>query len=181
MGVQAGTLARGEFLVLDRRRQSIECGSHALVAPPAHQRQGRPVHRPQLATSPADRSQRWRLVTNNGRQDRQEPLGDSGAHRSVIQVPDAGPRQGVSVLTLASKLRGYRKGSGCSPGPVLASAAIWAALGQRTLVAHPARSNNEISRADGSNSCRSTPCRAEAGAAWWKLCQLSPKDTTASD
>ena len=53
-------------------------------------------------------------------------------------------------------------------------------MGQRTFVAQPAISNHRISRAAGSTWCESAPCRAEAGALWWKLCQLSPNDTTAS-
>ena len=50
-----------------------------------------------------------------------------------------------------------------------------AAFGQRTFVAQPNFSNTQITRAEMSSWPRSTPCRAQVGSAWCRLCQDSPK------
>ncbi|CAM5591637.1 hypothetical protein SVIOM342S_08579 [Streptomyces violaceorubidus] len=52
--------------------------------------------------------------------------------------------------------------------------------GQRTSYAHPNCSNQRISRAEESSWPRITPCRAEVGSAWCRLCQDSPQDRIAS-
>src|SRR5690606_23749062 len=52
--------------------------------------------------------------------------------------------------------------------------------GQRTLVAHPSFSKTQMVRAEMSICPLSTPCRAQVGSAWCRLCQDSPKDGIAS-
>src|SRR5437764_7732952 len=54
------------------------------------------------------------------------------------------------------------------------------ALGQRTSDAQPSFSKIQISRALMSICPLSTPCRAQVGSAWCRLCQDSPKDAMAS-
>ena len=49
-----------------------------------------------------------------------------------------------------------------------------AVVGQRTSLAQPNFSNSQISRAEMSICPRSTPCRAQVGSAWCRLCQASP-------
>jgi len=51
--------------------------------------------------------------------------------------------------------------------------------GQRTSETSPPSSSNLINRAVESSCPRSTPCRAERGMEWWRLCQLSPIESTA--
>ena len=48
-------------------------------------------------------------------------------------------------------------------------------VGQRTEVAQPSFSNTWITRAEMSTWPRSTPCRAQVGSAWCRLCHDSPK------
>src|ERR1700757_448606 len=52
--------------------------------------------------------------------------------------------------------------------------------GQRTLWAHRRCSIARMTRALVSIWKRLTPWRADPGAAWWKLCQASPRDGTAN-
>src|SRR5690606_35711420 len=53
-------------------------------------------------------------------------------------------------------------------------------LGQRTLVAQPSFSKTQMVRAEMSTWPLSTPCRAQVGSAWCRLCQDSPKEGMAS-
>src|ERR1700712_2400693 len=53
-------------------------------------------------------------------------------------------------------------------------------LGQRTFVAQPNFSRIQMARAEMSSWPRSTPCRAQVGSAWCRLCQDSPKERNAS-
>src|ERR1700729_4339407 len=52
--------------------------------------------------------------------------------------------------------------------------------GQRTSETHPSYSATQMSRAAISICPLSTPCRAQVGSAWCRLCQDSPKDRIAS-
>src|ERR1700712_5199853 len=53
-------------------------------------------------------------------------------------------------------------------------------LGQRTFVAQPNFSKIQMVRAEMSSWPRKTPCRAQVGSAWCRLCQDSPNDRNAS-
>ena len=111
--------------------------------------------------SPTGRSERLELGGRAG----------SGLSTRLRQIPTRSCERGVS--------RVGRSGSAPS-SPQDARAATWVAVGQRTLVAHPSCSNTRMRRAARSTWCGSTPCRADAGAQWWKLCQLSPKEARAN-
>src|SRR3954451_11907907 len=52
--------------------------------------------------------------------------------------------------------------------------------GQRTSETQPAFSISRIRRAEESSWPRSTPCRAQVGSAWCRLCQDSPIEGIAS-
>jgi hypothetical protein len=52
-------------------------------------------------------------------------------------------------------------------------------VGQRTFHTQPSFSNSQITRAEMSIWPRSTPCRADVGSAWCRLCQDSPADRIA--
>src|SRR5690606_12715453 len=52
--------------------------------------------------------------------------------------------------------------------------------GHRTECTQPSRSKSQMTRAEMSTWPRFTPCRAQVGSAWWRLCHDSPNDSTAS-
>lgn len=64
--------------------------------------------------------------------------------------------------------------------PLLRRESIRERDGQRTSYAHPSISNHRMKRAEESTCPRITPCRADVGSAWCRLCQDSPHDSTAS-
>src|SRR5690606_15576591 len=75
--------------------------------------------------------------------------------------------------------RGAPAGRRAQAGPTI-FAFSRSASGQRTVVAQPSFSKILITRAEMSIWPLSTPCRAQVGSAWCRLCQDSPKEGTAS-
>src|SRR5256885_606195 len=73
-----------------------------------------------------------------------------------------------------------RKPAGSPRVHVARRLAIRSGDGQRTSYAQPAASSHRITRALVSISPRWTPCRADVGSAWRRLCHDSPIEGMAS-
>ena len=88
-------------------------------------------------------------------------------------------RMGLPV-NIPPQLRRVRSGPERQAALRRASRSSRCGVGQRTECTHPNFSKSQMRRADMSIWPRFTPCRAQVGSAWCRLCHDSPKERTAS-
>ena len=86
--------------------------------------------------------------------------------------PDPGARRAARLMPAARRVPASGRTPGCRGGARLAASRTGS--GHLTSRAQPSFSNAQITRALMSIWPRSTPCRAQVGSAWCRLCHDSP-------